>query len=309
MIKISLFTFTILSLPASSENTINITLSDTQWHLLEFQSMDDTQGIKQTDDPSKYTMYLHSDGTVTMKLNCNFAKGTWSAKAGQDLSSGSFEFGHFSMTKALCPPPSMDEHISVQAKYIRSYLLKNEKLYLSLMADGGIYVWEPHNEATSQLKADKRLETAILSVSPDYLKQIENYDSGIRKARYVYERVDLNGDGHDEVLVYLMGPFFCGTGGCNLLLFTDTKNGYSLINEFSTTRIPVIVSAKKSNGWNNLIWLKSGGGYPSSYVSHIYNGKRYMKSKSMPADIVPAGQSHLSGDITFDDGIPLELQN
>ncbi len=54
----------------------NSTLADTQWRLLEFQSMDNTDGIKRTDDPSKYTMQLKKDGTVSMKLNCNFAKGT-----------------------------------------------------------------------------------------------------------------------------------------------------------------------------------------------------------------------------------------
>jgi hypothetical protein len=30
-----------------------------------------------------------------------------------------------------------------QAEYLRSYLLTDGKLYLSLMADGGIYAWEP----------------------------------------------------------------------------------------------------------------------------------------------------------------------
>ena len=44
---------------------------------------------------------------------------------------------------ASCPPPSLDEQVTKQAPYFRSYLLNEGRLYLSLMADGGIFVWEP----------------------------------------------------------------------------------------------------------------------------------------------------------------------
>ena len=118
-------------------------LAGTDWRLVEFQSMDDSVGIKRPDDPSLYTMSLLEGGTVKMKLNCNRASGPWSAEPAGDGSSGRFEFGPLAMTRALCPPPSMDEHIASNASYIRSYLLKDGRLYLSLMADAGIYVWEP----------------------------------------------------------------------------------------------------------------------------------------------------------------------
>jgi len=122
------------------------TLVNTQWRLIEFRSMDDAIGIKRTDDSSKYTMRLNGDGTVTLQLNCNSANGTWSTEAGQDLSNGRFEFGSpFMATRVLCPPPSMDELVLSQAPYVRSFLLKDGRLYLSLMADGGIFVWKPDN--------------------------------------------------------------------------------------------------------------------------------------------------------------------
>ena len=124
-------------------------LMGTEWRLVEFQSMDDTIGTERPDDPALYTMRLNSDGTVSMRLNCNRAKGTWSAKPSGDGSSGHFEFGPLAMTRALCPPPSMDESIAAQAGFIRSYLLKNGRLYLSLMADVGIYAWEPAGKASA----------------------------------------------------------------------------------------------------------------------------------------------------------------
>jgi heat shock protein HslJ len=118
-------------------------LQDTQWRLVEFQSMDDATGTVRPSDPSAYSMRLNRDGTVTMRLNCNRASGSWFAEPGSDGASGRFEFGTLAATRALCPPPSMDERIAANAGFIRSYLLKDGRLYLSLMADGGIYAWEP----------------------------------------------------------------------------------------------------------------------------------------------------------------------
>ena len=71
------------------------------------------------------------------------AHGTWSTAPSANGSSGRFKFGPLARTRALCRPPSLDESIASQAKFIRSYLLKDGRLYLSLMADGGIYEWEP----------------------------------------------------------------------------------------------------------------------------------------------------------------------
>ena len=117
-------------------------LSGTAWRLVEIQSMDDSTGTTRVDDPSRYTMRLNADGSVALRLNCNSASGNWSAEAGPDPSSGRFEFGPLAATSALCPPPSVDEQVTKQAPYFRSYLLEDGRLYLSLMADGGIFVWE-----------------------------------------------------------------------------------------------------------------------------------------------------------------------
>jgi heat shock protein HslJ len=119
-------------------------LSGTSWRLVEFQSMDDAQGTTRPDDPSLYTMTLNADGTASLRLNCNRATGTWTAEPSADATNGRFEFGPLAATMAVCPPPSMDELVSRQAAYIRGYMLRDGKLYLTLMADGGIFAWEPH---------------------------------------------------------------------------------------------------------------------------------------------------------------------
>jgi len=42
-----------------------------------------------------------------------------------------------------CPPGSLHDRIVKHWPYIRSYVLKDGHLHLSLMADGGIYEFVP----------------------------------------------------------------------------------------------------------------------------------------------------------------------
>ncbi|MBT8126466.1 MAG: META domain-containing protein [Gammaproteobacteria bacterium] len=135
--------------PVATGSTTDNPLAGTSWRLLAFESMDDAVGLVRPDDPSSYIMRLNRDGTVTMRLNCNFASGTWSAESSDNGESGRFEFGPLAATGAPCSPPSMGQSIAALAKFIRSYVLRDGKLYLSLMADGGIYAWQAdHGEPT-----------------------------------------------------------------------------------------------------------------------------------------------------------------
>lgn len=43
--------------------------------------------------------------------------------------------------------------------------------------------------------------------------------------RYTWSRVDLNGDGRTELLDQVLGPMFCGSGGCPLLIFPEPSPG------------------------------------------------------------------------------------
>ena len=282
-------------------------LADTEWRLVEIQSMDDAVGTVRPNDPSRFTMLLNGDGTVSMRLDCNRATGTWSADAGPDGASGRLEFGLLAGTRAMCPPPSLDARVAAQAPYVRSYLLKDGRLNLSLMADGGIVVWEPNVEAPFETTPDTDLEAAIRRASPSYTRAVVDVEGGTGRGRYVYGRVDLNGDGRDEVFVYLLGSIFCGSGGCNLLLFsTDARNQYVAVDEFPISRLPVIISPARTNGWNDVVRLESGGGAKASYVRHAFDGTRYVERERLRADKAPEGKSYLAGEVTFEKGVPLE---
>jgi hypothetical protein len=295
------------SLPDSTGTVVVSPLADTRWQLVELLSMDDAQGTTRIADKGLYTMELNADGTVAMRLNCNRASGIWSARAGADAASGAFELGPLTVTRALCSPPSLDVQIARDAEYIRGYLLSGGRLNLSLMADGGIYVWEPAEEDVAfETEPDPAIEAAIRAASPDYTHEIVESGGNDGRARYLYSRIDLDGDGSDEVFVYLLGSFFCGTGGCTLQLFTSGPDGYSLVSEFPTTRPPVVVGSETSNGWRDIWRLRSGGGAPANYVASRFDGAAYVEAETIAAGDAPEGTRVLAGEFTFADGILLE---
>jgi hypothetical protein len=90
---------------------------------------------------------------------------------------------------------------------------------------------------------DAELEAAIRATAPDYRVDIVGVEGDIGKARYATARNDLNGDGKDEVFFYLTGPYFCVTGGCSLLVFSQAY-GYSLLASIPTSDPPVIVAQR-----------------------------------------------------------------
>ena len=46
------------------------------------------------------------------------------------------------LTRATCPPGSLHDHLVKQLPFIRSYVIKDGRLFLSLMADGGVFELE-----------------------------------------------------------------------------------------------------------------------------------------------------------------------
>ena len=117
-------------------------LAGTSWQLVKFQSMSDSVGTIQPVDARSFVMRLNADGSLFMRLGCNRGQGRWTASASPGAMSGSFSIEGLATTRALCPPPQLDQRISGDAQYVRSYVLQQDRLFLSLFADGGIYEWQ-----------------------------------------------------------------------------------------------------------------------------------------------------------------------
>jgi para-nitrobenzyl esterase len=112
------------------------TLAGTSWQLVRFQGGDGK--VLTPDDRSKYTLAFNADGRVAARLDCNRGTGSWKS-AGQ----GQLELGPMAVTRAMCAPGSIDHEISKRLFYVRSYVMKDGRLFLSMMADGGVFELAP----------------------------------------------------------------------------------------------------------------------------------------------------------------------
>lgn len=98
---------------------------------------------------------------------------------------------------------------------------------------------------------------------------------------------DLNGDGADEAIVYPIGPFFCGSGGCNTLVLTPAGPMYEKVGDISVSRTPIEVLDTSSNGWKDLTVVVAGGGGANGRAVLRFDGKAYPGNASM-ADMTDA---------------------
>ncbi len=111
-------------------------LAGTSWQLVKFQGSNDT--TLTPDDRTKYTIDFAAGGRVSARVDCNRGSGTWKSSGSSQIA-----FGPLALTRAKCPAGSLHDQIVKQWGNIRSYVIRDGHLFLALMADGGIYEFEP----------------------------------------------------------------------------------------------------------------------------------------------------------------------
>ena len=105
-------------------------LGGTSWQLVKFQGGDDK--TLTPDEKSKYTIAFRQDGNVSARIDCNRGRGIWKSPGPNQI-----EFGPLALTRAMCPPSPLNDRMPRDWAYVRSYVIKDGSLFISLMADGG----------------------------------------------------------------------------------------------------------------------------------------------------------------------------
>ncbi|XWK90197.1 MAG: hypothetical protein U7127_09145 [Phormidium sp.] len=160
----------------------------------------------------------------------------------------------------------------------------------------------------SETSPDTKLERTIFrNYLTDYSEtNPENY------IRYYYNRLDLNGDNRPEVIVYLVGSYVCGSGGCNALIYTPKGQDYQLISRHTLVNPPILVTPQRNSGWKNLVFLTSGGGTKREYNLMRFNGRTYPLNPSVqpavPANTILTGIG-LFADSLSSSGMRLKPNN
>jgi para-nitrobenzyl esterase len=111
-------------------------LAGTSWQLVKFQGGDGALAVP--DEKAKYTFAFGVDGTLSARIDCNRGRGGW-----KSAGPGRLEIGPMAVTRAQCPPGSLHDQVLLQLPHVRSYVMKDGRLFLVLMADAGTYELEP----------------------------------------------------------------------------------------------------------------------------------------------------------------------
>lgn len=134
---------------------------------------------------------------------------------------------------------------------------------------------ESLNEATpseveKQGSDDPLVEDLKNYINTEYLTEGDSRAISEEQRKFQFETMDLNNDGNKEVFVYFNTSYFCGTGGCTILLLNDKLEP---ITEFTVTRPPLFFEETTENGWRTILmksenkWrnlIYEDGTYPSN---------------------------------------------
>lgn len=111
-------------------------LDGTSWQLIKFQGGDGSTLVP--DDRSKYTITFGTNGYATVRVDCNRGGGSWKYKGPNQI-----QFGAMSVSRAKCGAGSLHDRIMREGGLVRNYQIKDGRLFLSLLEEGGTYELEP----------------------------------------------------------------------------------------------------------------------------------------------------------------------
>lgn len=101
--------------------------------------------------------------------------------------------------------------------------------------------------------------------------------------RYLPISVKLSDRGSEQILAYVTGRSWCGSGGCTLLVLERDGDFYRVVSRVTIARPPLIVFDRKTNGWHNIGVFVEGGGIDSGYEAELeYDGASYPSNPSIP---------------------------
>jgi hypothetical protein len=103
-----------------------------------------------------------------------------------------------------------------------------------------------------------------------------------KATRYSSAFVDLKDDGTEEVIVYVSGRTWCGSGGCTMLILAPEGTSYRVVTRTTITRPPIRILNTKSNGWHDISVVVVGGGIAGSEAVLPFDGKTYPSNPSVP---------------------------
>jgi uncharacterized protein len=129
----------------------------------------------------------------------------------------------------------------------------------------------------SRQSLNATLKTAVEKV---IAAEMQTQNMKVDEQKIDADYVDLNGDSTLDAIVILSGSYWCGTGGCTMLVFTGQGSTFKLLSRSSLVRPPLTVAETKTKGFRDLILDVSGGGMPAKKVALKFDSTGYPENPS-----------------------------
>ncbi len=90
-------------------------------------------------------------------------------------------------------------------------------------------------------------------------------------------------DGGYDIVAYISGRAWCGSGGCELMILEPEGASYRVLGQAGITKLPIRRLATSSHGHPDLGVIVSGGGILKGYEARLrFDGKTYPDNPSVP---------------------------
>lgn len=114
-----------------AQSDVTVTLQNGLWQLVQIRSMDDSEWTPVSG--KLYTLRFLEDGTLQLHSDCKSGIGNWTSEGNSQLL-----IGPITATNAACGPDSLHNRFLRELSFARSYLFRDERLFLATKADGSI---------------------------------------------------------------------------------------------------------------------------------------------------------------------------
>ena len=126
-------------------------------------------------------------------------------------------------------------------------------------------------------------ENSLKKILQNYFKS--PFSQEYKTTRYYPVFANLESSQPRQVIVYVTGPHWCGTGGCTLVILTPTPSGYQVISQTIGVQLPVQILTTMTAGWHDISVASQEG---PRFLP--FNGRRY------PINAYSFPSRHFSGD-------------
>lgn len=165
--------------------------------------------------------------------------------------------------------------------------------------------------ASTCLGQDRTLQGAAADVAlkaflRDYLKSGNGEFDRTTRYSAVYAKLSAGAEA-PETVVYVSGRYWCGSGGCRMLILKPEGASFRVIARTTITWPPIRVLHTTTNGWHDVgVWVQGGGIQPGYTALLPFDGKAYASNPSVPPARYATGD--LGGVIVIpksEEGLPL----